>query len=102
LLAEPARVLAHEAGHAIDHAMGSPSSRLVLPAPGARETAWETVGLRYYLDPDEFWAEAYATHAGPPDAMYFGGMSRERALALFGVEIHGILGAIESWKNSLA
>ena len=100
-LAEPGRVLAHEAGHAIDHAMGHPSKGLSLPAPGARETAWEAVGARYYLaDHDEFWAESCAVQTGPPKAMYFGGMTRARALELFGAEIGQVTEAVASWRIS--
>ena len=101
LLAEPARVLAHESGHALDHAMGAPSHELELPAPGERETAWEAIGARYYLaTPEEFWAEAHAIGHGPEDAMYFGGMSKQRALGLFREEIATVLGAIATWENS--
>ncbi len=102
-LAEPGRVIMHEVGHAIDHAAGAPSTRMHLPAPGERETAWEAVGARYYLaDANEFFAEAYATQHGPPDAMYFGGMTRDRAMQLYPGEIRAVVEAVEQWRHSSA
>jgi hypothetical protein len=100
---QPGRVLAHEAGHAIDHAMGALSKSLAVPAPGERETPWEAIGAHYYLaDADEFWAEACAIEHGPDDAMYFGGMSKARARELFGAEIGEVLTMVRQWRASLA
>lgn len=84
-IANPARVAAHEEGHAEDHALGWPSAdpefRALIEKAADELTDEEWVGAEYYLaDPAEAFAEAWALLQGPePGARYFGTMEPERA-----------------------
>lgn len=103
VIANPARVAAHEEGHAKDHALDwasdVPEFRALLEPAADRLTPEERVGARYYLtDPGEAFAEAWALLQGPePGARYFGTMEPERA--------REVLGEIVEWvrnRTSLA
>lgn len=84
-LSNPARLEAHEAGHAVDHSLVWASHddalHALLRAAWDRLNAGERLGAAYYFSSvEEAFAEAFAFLSGPaPDARYFGTLDPTRA-----------------------
>ena len=100
VLANPERLLAHELGHARDHALNWVSNddafKALLAAAWERLDALERLGAAYYLsDPGEAFAEALAFAVGPVEgARYFGTLDPGR--------VQETLGDVVEWARSKA